>query len=83
MTVPITVASRWETRDGVDGLAPRRRVTVVKVVAGKHNIDKGPTYPPPDDDVHFTLDDLDGEATVCGVTAFRRTYVPLRARADD
>jgi hypothetical protein len=61
MTVPITVASRWETRDGVDG----------------------PTYPPPDDDVHFTLDDLDGEATVCGVTAFRRTYVPLRARADD
>lgn len=73
----IPVGSVWETRDGVRGFAPRRKITVTKITDGKHHFDKGPTHLPADPLVHFTLDDLDGRESRCGTTAFRRTYVPL------
>lgn len=75
----IDIGSCWETRDGKAGLAPRRLVRVLSVKPGKHNIDKGPTHAPPDDDVAFVFGD--GCESVCGTGAFFSNYVPTEDAA--
>lgn len=85
----IPVASTWAVRDRLDRETCRRAgvepevvlVTVTKVQAGKHNIDKGPTATPPDDEVHFYFNDS-GRTSVCGEGAFLRSYVPQPVAPD-
>lgn len=70
----LVAGARWFVRDGLP--LSRRVVVIEAVVSGKHNIDKGPTAAPPDDEVVFRF--ADGRQSRCGLTAFRRTYVSER-----
>lgn len=63
--------ARWLVKDRLPHA--HEVVTITVVVPGKHNIDKGPTATPPDDDVVFRF--AAGRESRCGVTAFLRTYV--------
>lgn len=72
MSDRLVPGSRWLVRHRLP--LAREVVTVEAVVPGKHNIDKGPTARPPDDDVQFVFA-ANGRRSRCGLFAFLRTYV--------